>query len=46
MEELLPFGILSDGISEFEDPGTAEDWGGDKDMAHGQVSTYNNDSWF
>ena len=45
MEELLPFGILDDGLEEF-DAGNAEDWGGDKDMAHGQVTNFRSDSWF
>ena len=39
-EELLPFGIVSDGQSEYEDAGTPEDWGGDTDMANGKVTNW------
>jgi hypothetical protein len=45
MENLLPFGILDDGMDEF-DAGTPEDWGGDADMANGTTTTWTNDSWF
>jgi len=47
MDDLLPFGVVSNGVDEFEDPGTSEDWGGDTDMAHGSVTTWGNSTgWF
>lgn len=46
MEELLPFGIMNDGMEEYEDAGSAGDWGGDGDMANGKVTNFNPNSWF
>ena len=36
MEELSPFGIIDDGMDEY-DAGDASDWGGDSDMSNGKV---------
>ena len=41
MDELLPFGIINDGMEDLYDAGTSDDWGGDTDLANGKVS-----SWF
>ena len=47
MENLLPFGIINDGIDDFDDVNQETDWGGDADMANGTATTWNsNDSWF
>ena len=46
MEELLPFGIHDDGLNDWNDPGTPEDWGGDADMANGKTTTWGGGSWF
>ena len=39
-EELLPFGIIDDGQNDMYDPGSANDWGGDADMANGKVTNW------
>jgi len=39
-EELLPFGIIDDGQNDMYDPGSANDWGGDSDMANGKVTNW------
>ena len=46
MESLLPFGIIDDGVNEFDSPGTVEDWGGDTDMANGKTTNWGGSSWF
>jgi hypothetical protein len=46
MEGLLPFAIIDDGMLDEEDPGSAEDWGGDSDMARGKVTEWGGGSFF
>jgi hypothetical protein len=46
-EDLLPFGIMSDGLDDWEQsPGTPEDWGGDHDFANGELVNGKDGGWF